>query len=997
MCGDRNGVASRLAAGLVAISMLGALAAGAGAWRQDDPLVVALALTLAAAAVAAAIRLHRGVGRPSGVRRLQDTFEAMPIGVALFDRSHRLVMHNRLYQDLWRYPAGLLADNPHLSALMRFCAERGDYAGRDVEADIAQVVADIDRGLPVDRELMLAHGPVLSIRGNALPDGGYVYTYADVTDRHRAEAAAEDARDRLNLAVTATRAAVWDEHFVENRAWWSPEYRRMLGYGDDEIRPEVGLWRDLVHPDDLPHVSAQADRYLAGQAPHYEATYRMRRRDGHWIWVEDFGRVQRDARGTPVRFVGIMLDVTARKEGEERLRRAKDEAEAAARAKATFLATMSHELRTPMNGVLGLLDVLERTDLDADQRGTLQVMRESSSTLLALLDDILDYARIEADGGPAATMPFDLGDLVEDVAELLATEARRKAVDVVTWLDPAVPARCLGDPGRLRKVLVHLVGNAVKFTESGSVAITVAAGTAPGTAAFTVADTGIGMDAAQQAALFQPFTMADPSTTRRHGGSGLGLAIVGRLVAAMGGTITVDSRPGGGSTFRFEIPLTPVAGAADQMPDLAGLRVLVLDDSTAVRAAFAGTLAVAGATVDTAGDAAAGFDSLRTAFRSGTSYDVAVVDHAPGAIDGLGLAAALARMPGLRDTRVIVATACAGAAPAGSSGVPGVTALLYKPVRAGTLACAVARAAGRPLPPGLDSGIPADTALDPPPVEDARAAGALILVAEDNPTNRVVIARHLRALGFAADVVNDGQEAVRALERGGYGLLITDCFMPVMDGYDLTRRIRAAEADAGGARRLPVVALSASALVGDAQRCFDAGMDDFLAKPVEMAALNRAVARWLPAALPLRRAAAESPPLPAPNVPRNAPAMTESAAINPDRPGHPSDAVIDRDHVVATFGSLDAARDLLDYFLETTEPLIEQTAERLAEGDGEEVRRTAHAAAGAARTAGATELARVCSRIEVAAAHGDLDAARADGAALRDAFGRVRDTIRAGL
>ncbi|WP_109119563.1 PAS-domain containing protein [Azospirillum sp. TSO22-1] len=907
--------------------------------------------------------------------QLQALVQAMPSGLCMFGGDLRAAVWNDRYARLWRYPDGLLDRRPTLAELVRFVASRGDFGPVDVEEQVRRITAYVERGAAVDMEIELAHGPVLAIRGNGMPDGGYVYTYADVTDRHRAEDALRRSERQLRDILEAAPVGMLIAHVDGRPLFWNSGFSAMLGT-PPEAMPA------LYAPDFFADAGERTALLgvLRRDGRVQQADVEFRRADGSTGWcMTALERVSFE--GQPA-VASWGLDITERIRAQDQLRKALAQAEEAAHAKSTFLATMSHEIRTPMNGVLGMLEVLERTTLDIEQRRVLGVIRESASALLTIIDDILDFSKIEAGRLHIEAVAVPVRDLTEGVADLLATRARDKRLDLVTDVDLDGEGTRVGDPVRLRQILLNLVGNAVKFTERGFVAVVVRPGAGPDGVRFEVRDSGIGLSDEQKARLFQPFTQADASTTRRFGGSGLGLSICRRLVDMMGGAIGVHDTPGGGSTFWVEVPLprassdaaTPAAPAVD----LAGLRVLVADDTAAVRDAFAAALAGAGAEVAVAAGAADGFDALRAALAVEAPVQVLVLDHDPGALDGLAVADALTRIPGLDATRVVLATGREDCGVAAAGERLGIAEVLYKPVRRDVLRAAVARAAGRAGPESEPAALEADVgAVLPPPAAEARAAGALILVAEDNPTNQVVIRKQLEQLGFAAEIADNGAAAWEALRRDGCGLLLTDCFMPELDGWELARRIRAAEREGtfGAARRLPIVALTANALSGDAERCFAAGMDDFLSKPVGLQSLSRVIARWLPQALPLRRpvgARAPAVPLPKAN----------------------GTAVLDLGHVAETFGSVEAAHDLLLFFLETTGPLIDRLAAGLADDDAEGGRHAAHAAAGAARTAGAAELAALCSDIERCAAGGDLDAAKRRAADLRAAFARVERAIR---
>ncbi|AWK88071.1 ATP-binding protein [Azospirillum thermophilum] len=702
------------------------------------------------------------------------------------------------------------------------------------------------------------------------------------------------------------------------------------------------------------------------------------RPDGSRVWA--LQTLQRtEFEGHPAVLVWS-YDITGRKRAEEDLRTAKEQAEIAARSKSEFLATMSHEIRTPMNGVLGMLELIALTPLDAEQTSLIATVRDSATTLLRIIDDILDLSKIEAGKLDLEELEMRPADLVEGVADLLAPQAHQKRLALVCDIDATVPAALRGDPGRLRQILFNLTGNAIKFTDKGRVILRMhAAGpAAPGHARLHVAveDTGIGIPLEAQSRLFQPFSQADSSTTRRFGGTGLGLAICHRLVEMMGGRIGIDSVPGRGSTFWFTVEL-PLADPQEppEEPLLEGLAILVADGDPVRRAVLARYLARAGARV---AEAASGSEAANRIALAGA--DLLVL--ASGLTDGTA-AQALERIAatGRRPPCLLLENGHEGgrdgvrgrdpAAPRDTAGAAAEapTEILVQPVHRDSLLLAASRLTGRTAPAPPPAMPPADSASPPPLPARVLEAGP-ILVAEDNPTNQQVVLRQLRRLGFDADLAGDGVEALAAWRARRYQALITDCHMPRMDGYELARRVRAAEEWAGG-RHIPIIAMTANALTGEMERCVAAGMDDYLAKPVTLVQLATVLGRRL------------ADPAPQPDKPMTVPAPA------PELP------VLDLDHLRATFGALDAGTaEMMDLFLDSTRPTIERAAEALAEGRDEEARAAAHSAAGAARTAGAKLLAAALSAMEVAIVEErGADAAAHAGEALR-AFPQVEEAIR---
>ena len=756
---------------------------------------------------------------------------------------------------------------------------------------------------------------------------------------------------RIGVAVDLSRqpsVPTLDRYSDDAFPWFTGEIRE----GRAVNLSDVGGLPDAVATERAYFMSVAADSLLfvpmrsGGQVVGYVGFASVGRRR---LWTEE-------EEGLLKLTADMFAVALERQRHDVEMREARDEAEQASRAKAAFLATMSHEIRTPMNGVIGMIDLLEHTTLDGDQRQIVRTVRESAFSLLTIIDDILDFSKIEAGKLSLETIPLSVRDIVEGVAETLSPNADKKALRILVFIDPALPATLSGDPVRIRQILFNLIGNAIKFTEDGGGRVMVRVDRVDGdghivNVRFSVIDTGIGMSEEQVDALFQPFTQAEGSIRRRFGGTGLGLAICKNLTGIMGGAIEVDSAPGRGSTFTVFLPLRVPADRAAQAVenDLSGLRILALVDDVDLRWIVRRYLEHWRATVELVDSVGALRRSHAARGAENARSDLVVVQADGRAGLSLDDLAALGTEPMFSGTRFI---ALADQRSGPRLELPNTVLVGLNPLSRSRFVAGVAIAAGRaspePLVPAQPSLLVVQQAV--PSVDEAAARGELILVAEDNPTNQDVIRRQLNRLGYAARIVRDGVEALAALDTGLYALLLTDCHMPNMDGYALTEAIRSRES--GGGRHLPVVAITANALQGEAERCLAAGMDDYLAKPIEMTRLREMLKRWMPA--PDEEAAAPPSSIPS--------AELLSEAVPP----------IDTAALREMFGDDDQTiREILKEFPEPSEAVVNDMSNAYLAHDAVGVAEAAHKLKSSARAVGAHALAALCETLEASGRSAD--------------------------
>ena len=933
-----------------------------------------------------------------GEERLQAILDNSTAVVYLKDLDGHYLLVNRKYEELFHHTIEEIAGKTDYDVFPEEMADA--FRENDRKVMEAGTVLELEEIIPLEDGLHTYNSIKFLLRD---PDG---VPYAlcgfsiDITKRKRTEEALKESEERYSSLFLHNPDAIYSLDLEGRFTTANPAAETLSGYTNEEL---VGLSSaEIIVPQDREHAGRHFLRAARGEPQDYEM--RIMHKDGREVDL-DMTQVPIVVEGEIVGVYGIAEDITKRKKVEEEIRQlnedlerrveertaqlanivqeleeAKKRAEGANRAKSDFLANMSHEIRTPMNGVTGMTELLLGTNLDSEQREYTEMARLSGENLLSIVNDILDFSKIEAGKMSIEIIDFDLRLAVEDTVALLAEQAQEKGLELASLIEYDVPNELQGDPGRLRQILTNLVGNAVKFTEEGEVLLKAELdGETEGAAKirFEISDTGIGITPEQQARLFESFSQADTSTTRRYGGTGLGLAISKQLVEMMEGKIWVESEQGAGSVFAFTIPLqkreeSPVSRSLRN--DLLGLKVLIVDDNETNRQILDKQLVSWGTKHASAENGPQALEMLRSAARDGNPYQIAVTDMQMPDMDSLQLARAIKKDPNLAPTRLILLTSMGRLGDGEAARRAGIEAYLTKPVRQSDLYDSLAAVMGAAEEPSkTEASLVTRHTLR----ENRANVHARLLLAEDNEVNQKVAVRMLEKLGYRADVAEDGLEALEALQNYSYAAVLMDCQMPNMDGYEATADIRRREEETG--RHIPIIAMTANALQGDREKALEAGMDDYVAKPVRVGEIEKILRRWV---------SVDKEP------------ATEEGEAEPDNENSDGDAVLDPDVLrslknLEEDGEQSIVAELAGIFLEDVASRLDALWRAVDEDDANSVLETAHALKGSSANMGACKMHDVCSKLQETGKSGDLTKVPGLLEQLEAEFGRVRPELTA--
>ncbi len=880
------------------------------------------------------------------VRRAATLFQSLadsiPVNLVVKDLKGRRVLVNRGYLDFQHATREGLLGKTDFDLLPEDVARRLQAEDQQVVRTGA-VLRSVEEQLTVDGENRVIERIKSPIRDAGGVIVGVQIVFWDVTERELAAAAHAHERDLLNCLMDSIPDALY---FKDQESRFLRISRAMAAnFGLPSPEAVVGKTDADVFSSAHANQALEDERaILRTGIPLVDVVERETWADREDSWVSTSKMPLRDATGKIYGTFGISRDITKQKRAEEALQVAKEAAEAANRAKSEFLANMSHEIRTPMNGIIGMTELLLSTPLTSEQREYQKMVQSSADALLTLLNDILDFSKIEAGRLELESIPFSLRDMLGATVHSLAERASAKGIELAARILPDVPDNLAGDPGRLRQVVVNLVGNALKFTERGEVVVTVSVGEVKDNRVrlcFAVSDTGIGIANEQRVKIFDAFTQADTSTTRQYGGTGLGLAISGQLVQLMGGRIWVDSELGKGSTFHFTVELDlgeeRLEEAHTELETLHALPVLVVDDNHTNRVICLEVLASWGMKPVAVESGAEALKELQRARDAGRPYRLALLDVMMPQMDGFELVRRIRQQAEQDGLTILMLSSAHRPEDSANAKTLNVAKCLNKPITQSILLN------------GITASLGTARADERPPdalVADLSMAFVRrrVLLAEDGVVNRQVALSLLEKRGHRVTAVENGQQAVEAWRRESFDVVLMDVQMPVMDGFAATAAIRREEQPAG--RHTPIIAITAHAMKGDRERCLGAGMDDYVSKPFRPRELFTAIEQdWrlkLDAATPT-------------DCSQTAPA---DGLLAPPAPFNRDEALLN------VGGSEELLRELVELFLVECPKQLADVQKTYAAGDPAELMRAAHTLKGSVSLFAATEATVAARRIE---------------------------------